>query len=263
VCSASTCRWSTRTGEPPPRRAARRRDAPRRDRPRRPPHPPHPTSAAATPTADADADAAGATNRPPTRSPPAVARRPLLAYVKSISGPRDLAQIAWNFINDSLRTTVCLQYAPRCLAAAAARMASQYLDKVKGRPFPLPAHPKGSDGGWYRAFQVRGETVDAIVEQIMAIYSSAGGGAGAGLANSAAIEKMRAHDSARAAAGQRAGEGGGGGAAAGARHDDAAAKREREGEGGASDATPRADGPKGEGEPADAAPPSKRARDGE
>lgn len=42
-------------------------------------------------------------------------RRPLLAYVKSISGPRDLAQIAWNFINDSLRTTICLQVRTRVL----------------------------------------------------------------------------------------------------------------------------------------------------
>jgi len=37
------------------------------------------------------------------------AYRPLLAYVKSIQGTRDLAQVAWNFINDSLRTTICLQ----------------------------------------------------------------------------------------------------------------------------------------------------------
>jgi len=37
--------------------------------------------------------------------------RPLLAYVKSIQGTRDLAQVAWNFINDSLRTTICLQAA--------------------------------------------------------------------------------------------------------------------------------------------------------
>ena len=39
----------------------------------------------------------------------ALSRRPLLAYVKSIKGTRDLAQVAWNFINDSLRTTIALQ----------------------------------------------------------------------------------------------------------------------------------------------------------
>eukprot|EP00965_Chrysotila_dentata_P024194 801658-Pleurochrysis_carterae.AAC.3 len=40
---------------------------------------------------------------------PCALDRPLLAYVKSIQGTRDLAQVAWNFINDSLRTTICLQ----------------------------------------------------------------------------------------------------------------------------------------------------------
>ena len=39
--------------------------------------------------------------------------KPLLAYVKSINGSRDLAQVAWNFINDSFRTTLCLQARPR------------------------------------------------------------------------------------------------------------------------------------------------------
>ena len=43
----------------------------------------------------------------------ALSRRPLLAYVKSIKGTRDLAQVAWNFINDSLRTTIALQVHPR------------------------------------------------------------------------------------------------------------------------------------------------------
>jgi len=97
------------------------------------------------------------------------AYRPLLAYVKSISGPRDLAQIAWNFINDSLRTTICLQYAPRCVAAAAAVMASEYLES-KQRPFPLPPHPKGTDGKWHHAFQVRESTVRTIVDQIKRMY---------------------------------------------------------------------------------------------
>jgi len=120
------------------------------------------------------------------------AYRPLLAYVKSISGPRDLAQIAWNFINDSLRTTVCLQYAPRCLAAASAWMASSYLE-AKQRPFVLPAHPPGSaDGKWYHAFQVREATVRAIVEQIQQMYDeNKGGGGGVLLANSGAVERMR------------------------------------------------------------------------
>ena len=94
------------------------------------------------------------------------AYRPLLAYIKSISGTRDLAQIAWNFINDSLRTTICLQYAPRCLAAATVMMASNYLEAKLKKPCPLPNHPPGSDGKWYTAFHVREETIQDIVRQI-------------------------------------------------------------------------------------------------
>jgi len=119
------------------------------------------------------------------------AYRPLLAYVKSISGPRDLAQIAWNFINDSLRTTVCLQYAPRCLAAAAAWMASSYLE-AKQRPFALPNHPSGTSGKWYVAFDVTEATVRNIVEQIQRMYDdNKAGGGGILLANSGAVERMR------------------------------------------------------------------------
>jgi len=60
--------------------------------------------------------------------------RPLLAYVKSITGTRDLAQIAWNFINDSYRTTACLQVRSRTKAP-----------NVGDRPCDRPA-PHGDDG---------------------------------------------------------------------------------------------------------------------
>ena len=119
------------------------------------------------------------------------AYRPLLAYIKSISGTRDLAQIAWNFINDSLRTTISLQYAPRCLAAATVMMASNYLEAKLQKPCPLPNHPPGSEGKWYTAFQVREETIHDIVKQIQDMYESNKGGAGLLSSNSSAVTKMR------------------------------------------------------------------------
>lgn len=61
------------------------------------------------------------------------------------------AQVAWNFINDSLRTTICLQYAPRCVSAAAVHLAARYLAEKGNREFALPAHQGGK---WYEAFQV-------------------------------------------------------------------------------------------------------------
>lgn len=118
------------------------------------------------------------------------AYRPLLAYIKSISGTRDLAQIAWNFINDSLRTTICLQYAPRCLAAATVLMASNYLEAKLQKPCPLPNHPPGGSGKWYTAFQVREETIHDIVRQIQAMYDNNKSGGGLLSANSTAMAKM-------------------------------------------------------------------------
>ena len=120
--------------------------------------------------------------------------------MKSINGRRDLAQIAWNFINDSLRTTVCLQYAPRCLAAAAAWMAASYLEakaaRGEGEAFTLPSYPPGSDGKWYHAFQVHWATIEAIVQQIQHMYEANKGPGGehglhAALANQGAAERMR------------------------------------------------------------------------
>jgi len=93
------------------------------------------------------------------------AYRPLLAYVKSINGTRDLAQVACNFINDSLRTTICLQYAPRLLAAAAVHLAAKYLATHSKKDFP---ELQGSK--WYAAFQATEETISDISQQILDMY---------------------------------------------------------------------------------------------
>lgn len=88
------------------------------------------------------------------------AYRPLLAYVKSIKGTRDLAQVAWNFINDSLRTTIALQYPPRCVAAAAVHLSSKFLDNK----MILPTH---HEKPWYEAFKVLQSEVEDIADQIL------------------------------------------------------------------------------------------------
>mmetsp|Transcript_2626 Transcript_2626/g.6333 ORF Transcript_2626/g.6333 Transcript_2626/m.6333 type:complete len:236 (-) Transcript_2626:949-1656(-) len=52
--------------------------------------------------------------------------RELLAYVKSVTMSRDFAQLAWNFVNDSYRTLVSLQYDHKTIAAAAVAMAAAH-----------------------------------------------------------------------------------------------------------------------------------------
>lgn len=109
------------------------------------------------------------------------AYRPLLAYVKSIKGTRDLAQVAWNFINDSLRTTIALQYPPRCVAAAAVHLSSKFLDNK----MILPTH---HEKPWYEAFKVLQSEVEDIADQILVMYDGKGQpGAGTTLSNGSVV----------------------------------------------------------------------------
>jgi len=49
----------------------------------------------------------------------------LLEYIKKMNGNRGLAQTAWNFVNDSLRSSLCLKYRPQLIACAAIYLASK------------------------------------------------------------------------------------------------------------------------------------------
>ncbi|VDN96053.1 unnamed protein product [Rodentolepis nana] len=97
----------------------------------------------------------------------------LLQYAKRFKGPQDkikeVVQMAWSFINDSLETTLCLQWEPEIIACAvlylATRMKSFNVTDWQG---------KGrSDQSWYECF-VEGMTVEVmedICHRILDIYS--------------------------------------------------------------------------------------------
>ncbi|ORZ01816.1 cyclin-like protein [Lobosporangium transversale] len=50
-------------------------------------------------------------------------------YTKDEHRARKLKSVAWAFINDSLRTTLCLLYPPKIIALAAVHIAAKYLDE--------------------------------------------------------------------------------------------------------------------------------------
>ncbi|KAK9704502.1 hypothetical protein K7432_010145 [Basidiobolus ranarum] len=58
----------------------------------------------------------------------------LLRFTRELKGSKPLAQTAWAFLNDSLRTTLCVTYRPHIVAAAALYIASKYLDEKLGDP---------------------------------------------------------------------------------------------------------------------------------
>ncbi|RWW48721.1 hypothetical protein BHE74_00045205 [Ensete ventricosum] len=72
--------------------------------------------------------------------------KPLVEAIKKFKIAQNaLAQVAWNFVNDGLRTSLCLQFKPHHIAAGAIFLAAKFL-KVK-----LP-----SDGEkvWWQEFDV-------------------------------------------------------------------------------------------------------------
>ena len=59
----------------------------------------------------------------------------LLGYVKTFDGGKNFAQIAWNFLNDSLlRTNLCLQYPPEQIAVASICLAAKLIPQDGNQP---------------------------------------------------------------------------------------------------------------------------------
>ena len=117
-------------------------------------------------------------------------------------------------------------------------MASNYLEAKLGKPCPMPNYPKGSDGPWYAAFQVREETIQDIIKQIQGMYESNKGGSGLLSANSTAVAKMKMNLDGRPREGGAARNGGAASATNGAAGSSGAGgsgppKRKVEGGGGA------------------------------
>lgn len=69
-----------------------------------------------------------------------------------------LAQVAWNFVNDSLRTCLCLQYKPHKIAAAATFIAARFLKDVV-----LPSL-------WWKEVDVSPRDLEDICTQMLELY---------------------------------------------------------------------------------------------
>eukprot|EP00013_Stygamoeba_regulata_P020884 CAMPEP_0177649410 /NCGR_PEP_ID=MMETSP0447-20121125/11369_1 /TAXON_ID=0 /ORGANISM="Stygamoeba regulata, Strain BSH-02190019" /LENGTH=467 /DNA_ID=CAMNT_0019152161 /DNA_START=276 /DNA_END=1679 /DNA_ORIENTATION=+ len=87
----------------------------------------------------------------------------LLNYVKSLEGSQKLAQTAWNFVNDSLRTTLCLEYPAQHIACASLYLACRYI-KVQ--------LPDGKDGKppWWAVFDCDLPVIKEISNIILDLY---------------------------------------------------------------------------------------------
>ncbi|XP_072987672.1 cyclin-T1-3-like [Typha latifolia] len=88
--------------------------------------------------------------------------KPLVEAIKKFKVAQNaLAQVAWNFVNDGLRTSLCLQFKPHHIAAGAVFLAAKFL-KVK-----LP-----SDGErvWWQEFDVNPRQLEEVSNQMLELY---------------------------------------------------------------------------------------------
>ncbi|KAJ8763710.1 hypothetical protein K2173_003492 [Erythroxylum novogranatense] len=88
--------------------------------------------------------------------------KPLVDAIKKFKVAQNaLAQVAWNFVNDGLRTSLCLQFKPHHIAAGAIFLAAKFL-KVK-----LP-----SDGEkvWWQEFDVTPRQLEEVSNQMLELY---------------------------------------------------------------------------------------------
>ncbi|XP_022149673.1 cyclin-T1-3-like isoform X2 [Momordica charantia] len=116
--------------------------------------------------------------------------KPLVEAIKKFKVAQNaLAQVAWNFVNDGLRTSLCLQFKPHHIAAGAIFLAAKFL-KVK-----LP-----SDGEkvWWQEFDVTPRQLEEVSNQMLELYEQnrlppsgeAGGSIGGGPTNQTAAKAL-------------------------------------------------------------------------
>ncbi|EES07541.2 hypothetical protein SORBI_3004G302600 [Sorghum bicolor] len=85
--------------------------------------------------------------------------RPLFDAMQNLGiNQKEVKQVAWNFVNDWLKTTLCLQYKPQYIAAGSLYLAAK-LHNIK-----LPLH--GAQVWWHQ-FDVAPKPLEAVIHQMM------------------------------------------------------------------------------------------------
>eukprot|EP00347_Sterkiella_histriomuscorum_P007354 403349268 len=80
-------------------------------------------------------------------------------YLRVLDGTKQLAQKAWNYVNDAYKTTVVVCFPPNVVACSAIYLAS----KIMNYPFP-----KGIE--WWKIFGVKFEDIEYVSASILELY---------------------------------------------------------------------------------------------
>eukprot|EP00743_Colponemidia_sp_Colp-15_P013084 GILK01015077.1.p1 GENE.GILK01015077.1~~GILK01015077.1.p1 ORF type:complete len:221 (+),score=24.59 GILK01015077.1:32-664(+) len=88
----------------------------------------------------------------------------LLIYLKMLGGSQEIAQVPWNMLNDSYRTTLCLEHSASAIAVGVLYVSSLFL----GVSFSCVSPMKK----WWEAFSVSDRELIAISERLIAMYDA-------------------------------------------------------------------------------------------
>ncbi|KAF5196187.1 Cyclin-t1-4 [Thalictrum thalictroides] len=87
--------------------------------------------------------------------------KPLVAALKKLDiSQNDVARVAWNFVNDWLRTSLCLQYKPHYIAAGSMYLAAKFC-KVK-----LPSE---KEKVWWLEFDVSPHQLEEVIKKMLKV----------------------------------------------------------------------------------------------
>ncbi|CDW77457.1 cyclin l1 [Stylonychia lemnae] len=80
-------------------------------------------------------------------------------YLKVLNGSKQLAQKAWNYVNDCYRTIVVVCFPPNVVASSAIYLAAKMMN------YPLPQNLE-----WWKIFGVKFEDIEYVVASILELY---------------------------------------------------------------------------------------------
>ncbi|RZC55752.1 hypothetical protein C5167_014607 [Papaver somniferum] len=90
--------------------------------------------------------------------------KPLVVALRRMEiSQNDVAKVAWNFVNDWLRTTLCLQYKPHYIAAGSIYLAAKFhkmkLRSVNGKV-------------WWMEFDVVPQRLEEVIQQMLGLLEN-------------------------------------------------------------------------------------------
>jgi cyclin L len=94
----------------------------------------------------------------------------ILYFIKVLNGNEELANLAWSYLNDSMRLDISLRYEAHIIACGAIYLAARKIG------FPLPEHgpateeQNGGVGPWWKIMATSQQDMLSVCSEILSLY---------------------------------------------------------------------------------------------